>query len=242
MEVNDLFSDIRMSNTGSISDELAKGLTHMIFNGDFPPNYMFPNENELCKQLGVGRNSLREAYKILEANGFITRSKRGTFVSDRETVLRGMPIATALKLSKDAQTMEYRTIIEIGIAEYAAQRATEDNLENMRHYIEEMIGNSTIPEKRIYYDFMFHLELAKAGKNDLFITLMQPIREYMLHQNYIEVYKESIKFRTPRAAAHHRNILQAIESQDSEGARKAMSTHMKDHYSYFENMKDTVQG
>ncbi|MFR9001535.1 MAG: GntR family transcriptional regulator [Anaerobutyricum soehngenii] len=46
---------------------------------------------ELCKQLGIGRNSLREAYKILEQNGFVTRCKRGTFVNDRETLLKKCP-------------------------------------------------------------------------------------------------------------------------------------------------------
>ena len=50
----------------NMSDYLYQKISGMIMNGTLPEGYVFPNEAQLCEQLGVGRSTLREAYKALE--------------------------------------------------------------------------------------------------------------------------------------------------------------------------------
>ena len=226
------FINTRLATGCSISDKLAGILSTMIFQNEYPPNYMFPNENDFCKQLGIGRNSLRETYKILESNGFIRRTKRGTFVNDRETVLKNMPMSLAIRLTKDAKILEYRTMVECGIVEYAAERASEENLEHMELFIQQMLEHSNVASERIYYDYLFHFELAKAADNPLFITVMQPIQEYMLNPDNIKSNQERILRNTQNASAHHRSILEAVRRRDKVSARSALLAHMMDYSNY----------
>ena len=226
------FINSHLASNGSISDELAGILSTMIFKGEYPPGYIFPNENDFCRQLGIGRNSLRETYKILESNGFITRTKRGTFVNSKEKVLENMPMSLALRLTKHAKTLEYRTMVECGIVEYAAERATDEHFQNMELYIQQMLVNENNPTERISNDYLFHLELAKAADNPLFITVMQPIREYMLNPENVSADKDRIIRNTKVAATHHQEILNAVRQHDKSAARMAMYSHMMDYGNY----------
>ena len=233
MEKLTAFISSRLASAGTVSDELAGILTTMIFNGDFPPNYMFPNETVFCKQLGVGRNSLRETYKILESTGLITRTKRGTFVNDRDTVIKNMPISLALRLTQNAKVLEYRRMIEVGIVAYAAERAPDENIKNMEMYINKTLENKFDPVERITNDYLFHLEISKSTQNDLFVTLMQPICDFMLDPATIEKSRDRIINNTENAVAHHRNILEAIKHKDKAESQKAMFAHMSDYGGYF---------
>ena len=125
--------------------------------------------------------------------------------------------------------LEYRTMVECGIVEYAAERATEENLEHMELFIQQMLEHSNVASERIYYDYLFHFELAKAADNPLFITVMQPIQEYMLNPDNIKSNQERILRNTQNASAHHRSILEAVRRRDKVSARSALLAHMMDY-------------
>lgn len=76
-----LFDSISIENRKHISEELFEKLRDAILSGELPAGYVFPNENELCQKLNIGRGSLREAYSRLETLHMITRSKTGTYVN-----------------------------------------------------------------------------------------------------------------------------------------------------------------
>ena len=56
-----LFDSLFIENKKHISEELFEKLRDAILRGELPAGYVFPNENELCQKLNIGRGSLREA-------------------------------------------------------------------------------------------------------------------------------------------------------------------------------------
>ena len=221
--------NIHLALRQSIPDQLAGILSVKIFQGEFPPHYVFPSETVFCKQLGIGRNALREAYKILESNGFIVRTKRGTFVAERDAYLPKMPVDLLMHLTENAKALEYREMIECAIIVYSAKNATQDNFDRMQQLIEEMSKNKYDPEARIHADFLFHLEVAKAAKNDLFLTAFKPIEDLVLNPDNIEKSRQRLITHTEIAVYHHTMILEALKSRDGLAAQNAMRTHLEDY-------------
>ena len=75
-----VFSHLTVTSRRAISEELFEKLREAILSGHCR-RLPFPNENELCKKLNIGRSTLREAYAPLETLHLITRTKTGTCVS-----------------------------------------------------------------------------------------------------------------------------------------------------------------
>ena len=66
----------------SVVEQIVDNITNAIINGELKPGDKIPTENELCTSMGVGRNSVREAIKILGAYGVINiKRAEGTFVT-----------------------------------------------------------------------------------------------------------------------------------------------------------------
>ena len=94
--------DLAASERRNISDVIFRRIRDAIISGELPPGYVFPNENELCKKLNIGRSSLREAYSPLETLKLITRSKSGTYVNDLDIYQNAMNFeAIAERISPD---------------------------------------------------------------------------------------------------------------------------------------------
>ena len=69
------------------SDVLYEKLRDAITSSEFPPGYVFPNEVEFCSLLNVGRSTLREAYKMLEADGWGCAKRAPAVSSDINRVV-----------------------------------------------------------------------------------------------------------------------------------------------------------
>ena len=73
----------KIGNSDTLVNEIITQLSQAIIEGDFKPGDKLPSEAELCEQLGVGRNSLREAIRVLNAMGVVkTKRGQGTFLQD----------------------------------------------------------------------------------------------------------------------------------------------------------------
>ncbi len=110
----------------------AKHLGQKILRGDLLPGFPLPPEREILSEIGIGRSTLREAFRILSAKGFISsRQRSGTHVRPREdwNDLDPMVIAwTAEVFDVDDilfELYEYRRLLEPEAARLAAERAGE---------------------------------------------------------------------------------------------------------------------
>ena len=128
-----IFDSLTIENKKHISEELFEKLRDAILTGALPAGYVFPNENELCQKLNIGRGSLREAYSPLETLHLITRTKSGTYVNSQEEIKNSMNFEAIAQRTEAQNLAEYRQVVEIGTAQLAATKVTEKEIDGAKH-------------------------------------------------------------------------------------------------------------
>jgi GntR family transcriptional repressor for pyruvate dehydrogenase complex len=204
-----------------ILDEIARLITE----GILKPGDRLPSESELAERFGVGRSSLREAMRALQLLGIVEVIQgKGTFL--RQTSM--LPLATdwarLSKMGLISQVMEARQIIEVAIAQLAAERATEEDIAAMRAAIrlaEEAHGDSVISGEA---SVDFHLALVEATHNEVLALMYKTVRDlYLETARQTQMTPESVENRLQ----DHRQILESVEQQDPELASKLMAEHIE---------------
>lgn len=146
----------------------------------------FPNEAELCQQLGVSRSILREAIKVLVDKGLVeVRPRSGMRSRPREewNLLDPDILAWQAQLQPDPRFLldicEVRLAIEPTASGFAAVRATPEDLNAIQQCLErrEAAGKTGDREQAIETDLEFHSAVVKASHNPLFRQLSASIRE-----------------------------------------------------------------
>ena len=207
--------------------EVAEILSEKIISGKFPENTFLPPERELCKSLGVSRTVVREAIKVLESKELV-RIKRGfgTLVTEphHDHVSRSL----ALLLRRNGYVVnhltEVRALLEVGMAGLAAARRTPENLAAMKGYLQTMHDRPAHPEGYVDADLEFHYEIARATQNPIFLILLEPFSD-LLRQSRIASFlgPKMVLLRTKE----HQAVFRMIKRQDIEGAKTAMSKHLR---------------
>jgi DNA-binding FadR family transcriptional regulator len=212
-------------------EQVAEQLRDLIVGGTFPAGHRLAPEPELAIQFGVSRATVREALRVLSAQGLIRTAKGpsgGSFVTSPspDHVSQFLEANIALLQGSDAvsleQLMEAREILEIPAARLAAKRRRAPNVEALRDCIPEtrpLPGSEQFMKNR-----GFHAALVEASGNVLLQIAAQPIFN-ILQERYL------ITERGPRVARRindeHAAILAAIERGDEEAAEREMSQHLR---------------
>ena len=201
--------------------------------GRFLPGDHLPPERVLAQELHVSRTTIREAVRILKGQGLL-EIKRGAAGG-----LVVLPVETSkadLKKFIKKQTtivenlFEYRLANECAAAGAAALRRTREHLKKMDNKLREMDSYSNSREARgnpenvpLFFaaDSEFHILIAKASGNPLFIKAVEETRPAM----FLPVGSVFGRL-DERANDFHEDIFQAIKEQDAKGAYQAMSEHI----------------
>jgi GntR family transcriptional repressor for pyruvate dehydrogenase complex len=218
----------KVVQTSRLYEQIVQQIEDSIVKGALKEGDQLPAERELAQQFGVSRTAVREAVKTLREKGLVEAyAGRGTFVTNgsahsmRQTLDRMVRSGSS---DSKVHLAEVREILEPEIAAMAAHRADEDMLSAMREAITVMDATRLDPEGFIEGDLDFHLALAEAAGNPLILYLIDSIvgllREQRLRTYYTNGGPE-------RGQYHHKRILEAIEHRDSQGAREAMRSHLR---------------
>lgn len=166
----------------SVVDRVVDQITDAIINGELKPGDKIPTETELCEAFGVGRNSVREAVKILEAYGVVyIKRAEGTFVREDYNDKMLYPILYGIILQKDSkeQIMELRKVIDIGMMQVAVGRMQQKDFDRMEKAVacmEAQVRSLTPSSKRIFEaDVEFHSAIVDVTNN----VLLQSIGDYV---------------------------------------------------------------
>ncbi|HXH98259.1 MAG TPA: FadR/GntR family transcriptional regulator [Gaiellaceae bacterium] len=207
---------------------VAEKLVEMIGEGALRPGDPLPTERELTDGFQVGRSSVREALRMLESQGVIRGANAGAFV-----VAEAMnPLNSSLRLlfALDERAgihdlFELRRILECEAAALAAERRTDEHLQEMDAAIEEMAGGlgDVHGDRFIDADLRFHLALASATGNRVVLHSMHAVRD-VLRRALMTVY--TIPRSPESAVVEHRAIREAVAARDAERARREMATHI----------------
>src|SRR5919112_626300 len=150
----------------------------MVVSGGLEPGERLPPERELCERLGVSRTVVREALNLLEARGLISiEHGRGAVVSGGTTdaVRDALEVVLRVRPKVLWELLEMRAILEVGISGLAAERATEEDTDAMRVQLERMAALIDVPEGYVDADVEFHALLARAARNGVLLTMLEPI-------------------------------------------------------------------
>ena len=137
-----------MSNDGmfkkiknkSVVQTVVDSITKVIISGELKPGDKIPTEMELAESFGVGRNSIREAIKILVYYGILEiRRAEGTFVCNgfNKIMIDPMVYGVILHQSEDyVNLMELREMMEVGVMRLAIAKYDEAELEKLHEKLE----------------------------------------------------------------------------------------------------------
>ena len=209
-----------------VSDEVAKQIKALISDGKLKPGDRLPPERELIKQFGISRPSLREALNSLVTMGFLeVKQAKRTYV---KSVTSGrMQDPLSLLIQTDTQKIydliEVRKAMEAWGAYFAAQRASEEDIERLEKILNEMkqaIEKNQPWEKE---DADFHLAVAQATHNTIQIHLMSTIYD-LLKESVAKIFTNHVK--TKKLYQQHYRILYAIKKHSPEKARESTLEHL----------------
>lgn len=205
-----------------LSEGVVSQITDLILSRHLQPGDRLPPEHRLAEELGVSRSVVREGIKALEERGLVeVKQGSGTFVRSpsSEMVSDSISLFLRTRVARHLQLMEVREILDVEIAGLLAERATEEDLQSLSRSIARMWEVLDSPEEFVEEDVAFHIAFYAAMKNEVLLTVMQPIMELLSEAM-------SMTFEAPGSAEsslrRHEKLLQRIRAGDSDGARCAM--------------------
>lgn len=206
-----------------VQKNVTRTIASDIFAEDFPVASFLPTENELCLRYGVSRTVIRESLKILESKGLVRgRSRVGTVVCAREewNILDQQVLEwigpRIFELDLLSCVLDARRAIEPFAAEFAAERATAQEVGEIERAWEMMRDAEGDLEAFTHADVAFHAALLKASHNQVFMQLASIIRaalEFSLHAS------NEVVERRDEAVEVHRQLVEALRMRDKAAAR-----------------------
>lgn len=215
------------------AETTADALLGLVLDGTFPPGSSLPSEAELAGRFAVSRLTVREAIRSLAStqvirvqqgrSSVINPVERWSALDPRLLRARGQASGEPLRLPK--RLLEARRVIEVAIAEMAAERRTEDHLRRMAAAIalmQESHDDGDVP-RFVEADLAFHQILFEAADNAFLEALMQPLASVI--RELREETSSSAETRE-HAIDFHGRILRQVAAGDTVGAREDMREHL----------------
>lgn len=202
-------------------------IENVIRNGEFQPGDRLPPERDLAELLGVSRPTVREALQALTLLGILDRRRgSGTYVSHVSEANLAGTLGWLLSMAvhdKDAlDVLDTRATLEAGLARLAAERMTNDAIEELNGHLAELKKART-EDDILRIDMTMHGLVAAAAANPLLQIMLNSLRRW----------EASTRIRTilvPRVpgkvAQDQETIVAALSARDPVRAETAMRRHI----------------
>lgn len=212
-------------NRKTVVDQIVESMIHSVSVGKYPIGSKLPSEYELMDELGVSRNSLREAIKTLVSMG-ILEIKRGdgTYVCSQmnpsalDTLVYGM----IFDLSTSRELVELRETLDQIIVRLAMQKATEADIERLQLNINEFRQCIRLKDYKTAarLDYEFHLKLTDIMNNVFLHRIIRGVYQLFVDSIEKNIQKEE---NFASADAYHQAILDCIKNRDECAVVKVVS-------------------
>jgi GntR family transcriptional repressor for pyruvate dehydrogenase complex len=215
----------RPAQRRKLSQEVASQLLELIASSA-SAEVTLPAERQLCEQLSVSRNVLREALAALGQLGvYDTRGKaRVAHVSRaRAQLVARLPTSDGEDNDPMLDQIEVRRMLEPEVASVAAMRASEGavgEIERWNALMEDAIkrGDSVIE-----YDSAFHVAIARATGNSTLVELVRSLNDALRASRELSFKPEQA---AAQALVDHQAIIAALRANDAELAHTVMQSHL----------------
>ncbi len=211
-----------MGKSEMLADNIAQRIIDMIeVENRFSVGDKLPNENDLAQELGVSRSTLREAVKILTTSGILEIKRgKGTFVTSN-TIINSRDFSDIASGLDDL--FEMRLMFEPDCAYLAAERATDEEIEIICRYGEEIEKKILSGEDRTVEEQKFHESIANATHNS-FVKQFMPIIFNAIKKGVVVLTQDQDV--SEDNLNDDRLIMEFLKKRNPEGARTAMRLHI----------------
>lgn len=219
-------------NKGPMRDLLSE-----IALGDLTPGVMLAREVDLAQRFDVSRGVIRECVRGLEDRGVVAvkHGRGATVTAPNEWDVLDPDVLHALLEAPGGEELvreavECQLLLEVEAAGLAAERAEDEDLDDLAHAVDRMVAAAGRAERapaaaQSYReaDLDFHRTLVRASGNRALARMSAPLhRALMTAAGRESENAEELQ----RRVDEHRRILSAIGDRDAEAARAAMAEHL----------------
>jgi len=216
------------SRGSGVTHEAIETIRELIVSGEWGPGTRLPREADLAAQLGLSRNSLREAVRALSlARVLEVRQGDGTYVSSLEAseLLEPTSLATNLLQGRTVlELFEVRRMLEPEAAALAALRADDETKSALRHELDRMYAAGDRADELVEADAAFHDVLGDAPGNAVLRSLLRSLSTRTVRARLWHGMADRMAL--DKARAEHTNIYDAIVAGDADLARAAALLHI----------------
>ncbi|WP_086932555.1 FadR/GntR family transcriptional regulator [Agarilytica rhodophyticola] len=218
--------------TPSMPLQVARELGRRIVSGSYKPGTLIDDENTLAARYQVSRIVVREAVKILAGKRLLdVRRGSGTRVKPRSdwAMLDDDVLAWHLSAPPDRdflnQLMDIRLAFEPKAARWAAERATDDDIDRIESACEAMESEEGTVENFAIADALFHRSVLRAAHNEFLEAMEGVIYSALL----VSIQLTNKDPRDNQASiSFHREVFKAIASRDADLAEKLTEDLLSD--------------
>jgi GntR family transcriptional repressor for pyruvate dehydrogenase complex len=208
-------------------EHIVRQIHDAIRNGHLARGAKLPTERDLSETFGVSRSVVREAVKVLVAQGIVeSRQGSGTFVLDSPVpfVSRTILLDVPVEESAIEQLMEFREALDTLAAHRAATRGSDEQVAGILQAARDSQAAGDNPDAFGEADLRFHMLIDQASDNIYVAIASSSVRKT---QGELTLLFASELGSMQIASAQHVKIAEAIRDGDAELAAKAMAEHVR---------------
>jgi GntR family transcriptional regulator, transcriptional repressor for pyruvate dehydrogenase complex len=211
----------------AVTDEAISKIKDMIVSGGLRPGDRLPREADLAAQLGLSRNSLREAVRALSLIRVLhVRQGDGTYVTSLEPGLLLEALSFLVDVHHDATVLEFfevRRLLEPQAVGMAAARIGDDEIAELRKHLSSVHPGSPV-DQLVANDLAFHRRIAEASGNSVLCSLLESLSGPTTRGRiWRGLTQEGAWHRTQ---AEHHAILDALADRQRDLAQAWTSIHI----------------
>jgi GntR family transcriptional regulator, transcriptional repressor for pyruvate dehydrogenase complex len=213
---------------GPAGQEALQALTEMIRSKQLGPGDRLPTERQLAENMGLSRNTVREAIRSLEMISVLeVRRGDGTYVTSLEPHVLLQATTFVVQLLQDhsvIEMLEVRAILESAVAEMAAARISAESLREIERSLDDF-GSEPWSDRWLEADQRFHALIATAANNDLLASLLGSLSAGTYGARHLQGDLRP-HHNVQLAALQHRRIYEAIVRRDPRAAGFEAGAHV----------------
>ena len=206
----------------SIHERVVQQFIDAVIAGEMAVGQKLPSEVQLAAEFQISRNILREALKTLKVMGVIENAHgKGTFIAENARQrIASLDYIEALAADQTVMDLfEVRIVIEPGLAQFAAERRTAEDIEKLWAAADKLFTTNSVEES-------FHQIVAEASRCTVLCKYLNSIFRQLRFSDYGAFVDQLSKAQMEEELQEHRKIIECIIDHDGKGARNLMYTHL----------------